>query len=148
MTIHNHPWPGISILKHPQPVIILLPPPTTTDNQAYIHHHHRGTAIILLPPHTTTNNQSLIYYHHTQPPMTNHNYIATTMNNNSLAITLLAMNYIFATTTHPAEFQEQSRFTCYYPLNIKKFSFSENMNSFHLPFTFTIPRKTKIEKQC
>ena len=36
------------------------------------------------------------------------------------------LNYIFPTTAQPAEFQEQFKFTCHYPPNNKKFSFSES----------------------
>ena len=80
-----------------------------------------------LPPLTTSLYFTTTTHNHSRPTMihsplpTSNDSSATTL----LKITASELYFCHHYTTHPAEFQWQSKFTRHYPPNTKKFSFSE-----------------------
>ena len=121
-TIHDYTWQGISS----------PPPPTPSHNFTPSTHDHTQTAIISIHYFTHNHLRPTIIK---SPLPTNDDSLATTL---FLAITNFELYFChhYSSSTHPAEFQEQSKFIRHYPPNTKKFSFSESMNSFHSQFAY------------
>ena len=98
--------------------------PTTSHKFSAITHDYPETVIISLLPPTTTHDQ----------PLLNQQYPRTILQLQPFSQPQI-VNYVFVTTAHPGEFQEQFKFTRHFPPNTNKFSFSESRNCFHSQFS-------------